>query len=190
MLHIFPHWNWEGMEGKPIFIWCYTNCDSVELFLNDRSLGIQHPVSTSGYHLAWQVPYAPGRLRAVGIRNGAKVCEQEIHTAGSPSKLVLRCESNEAMTKDPSISHVSVNVVDRDGFFVPYANNRIQFQVQGEGRLIGVDNGDPLSHQSFQGSQITAFRGKCLAIIQSMRQGAQVSLHAVSPGLKSAVTAL
>lgn len=190
MLHIFPHWNWEGMEGKPIFIWCYTNCDSVELFLNDHSLGAQHPVSTSGYHLAWQVPYTPGCLRAVGIRNGVQVCEKEIQTAGSPNKLVLRCDSNGVMTKDRSISHVSIDVVDRDGFFVPYANNRVQFQVQGEGRLIGVDNGDPLSHQSFQGSQITAFRGRCLAIIQSTGRGSQVSLHATSPGLESAVIAL
>lgn len=190
MLHIFPHWNWEGMEGKPIFIWCYTNCDSVELFLNGRSLGVQHPVSTSGYHLAWQVPYAPGRLRAVGVRNGATVCEKEIHTAGSPSKLVLSSDSNGATTEGRNISHVAIDVVDRDGFFVPRANNRIQLQVQGEGRLIGVDNGDPLSHQSFQGSQITAFQGKCLAIIQSTRQGAQVSLRAISAGLESAVIAL
>ncbi|MEO6923941.1 MAG: glycoside hydrolase family 2 TIM barrel-domain containing protein, partial [Bryocella sp.] len=161
MLHILPHWNWEGMEGKPIFVWCYTNCDSVELFLNERSLGVQRPISTAGYHLTWEVPYAPGTLRAVGKR-GTEVCRQEISTAGSASDLVLNCDRNVIRADGHDLTNISVSVVDSKGSLVPNASNLIHFDVKGEGVIVGVDNGDPLSHQSLKGRQITAFHAKCL----------------------------
>ena len=190
MLHIFPHWNWEGMEGKPIFVWCYTNCDAVELFLNDSSLGTQHPISTSGYHLAWQVPYMPGILRAVGTRNGSEVCRQEVCTAGSPSKVLLNSDPDRIVANGRDIAHVLVGIADKNGNLVPHANNLVHFEVQGEGRLVGVDNGDPLSHQDFKGRQMKAFQGRCLAMIQSTAQAGQVSLRASSLGLESAQVTL
>ena len=190
MLHIFPHWNWEGMEGKSVFIWCYTNCDTVELFLNDRSLGVQHPVSAAGYHLAWQVKYVPGVLRAVGKRNGAVTCRQQVRTAGSPGKLSLTCEPGNIVANSQGLAHISVSIADKDGIPVPYASNLVQFEVQGEGKLVGVDNGDPLSHQNFKGKQITAFQGRCLAMIQSNGRAGQVSVRATSPGLEPATMTL
>lgn len=183
MLHILPHWNWEGMEGKPIFVWCYTNCDAVELFLNDRSLGVQRPISTAGYHLAWQVPFVPGILRAVGKRQGVEVCSQNVGTAGSPSKLLLTADPNVIQADGRDLTHISVSVVDSQENLVPHAKNPVHFDVQGEGRMVGVDNGDPLSHQNFKGAQIRAFSGKCLAMVQSTQKPGPISVRASSPGL-------
>lgn len=190
MLHIFPHWNWEGVEGKPIFVWCYTNCDAVELFLNNRSLGAQHLVTTAGYHLAWQVPYVPGVLKAVGMRNGSEVCWQEIRTSGSPDRVVLSCEPNRIPANGRDLWHVAASIVDSSGVLVPHANNLVEFEIQGEGRLVGVDNGDPISHQDFRGRHIRAFQGRCLAMIQSTARAGEISVHATSPGIQTASVTL
>ena len=70
MVHILPHWNWQGFEGKEIPVWCYSNCESVELFLNGKSLGEKKFSDTKDLHLVWKVPYAAGTLKAVAKNNG------------------------------------------------------------------------------------------------------------------------
>jgi len=184
MLHILPHWNWEGMEGKTVFVWCYTNCDSVELFLNDRSLGVQRTVTTSGYHLAWQVPYAPGVLRAVGTRAGAIACRGEVRTAGTPARLLLAADTNTLRADGNDLAHIAVTVADAAGVMVPGAGHLIRFDVQGEGRILAVDNGDPLSHLDLGGREMTAFRGKCLAVVQSTKRPGNITLRAHAGGLE------
>ena len=102
MIHLFPHWNWKGREGQVLQVMAYTNCDSVELFVNGKSFGIkalefprqgnsgawnrydQPPVNTTtgDFHLAWDVPYEPGILKAIGKKGGKMVAEEEIHTTG------------------------------------------------------------------------------------------------------------
>ncbi|MFP5210180.1 MAG: glycoside hydrolase family 2 TIM barrel-domain containing protein [Acidobacteriota bacterium] len=190
MLHILPHWNWEGMEGKPIFVWCYTNCDSVELFLNDRSLGVQHTMTTAGYHLTWEVPWAPGVLRAVGKRERAIACTAEVRTAAVPARIVLAAESEALRADGKDLAHIVATVTDSSGTMVPGADLRIDFDVQGAGRIIGVDNGDPLSHMDFRGHEMAAFRGKCLAVIQATKQAGHVTIRARAQGLQEAVLVL
>ncbi|MHB8838712.1 MAG: glycoside hydrolase family 2 TIM barrel-domain containing protein, partial [Gemmatimonadaceae bacterium] len=90
MVHLLPHWNWPvEYEGKPIPVWTYTNADSVELFLNDASRGVRHWKGVQDFHLAWQVPYAPGTLRAVAWRGGRVVAEDRVETTTAPAKLEL-----------------------------------------------------------------------------------------------------
>lgn len=184
MVHLLPHWNWQGMEGKPIFVWCYTNCDSVELFLNDRSLGIQHPVSTAGYHLAWEVPYVPGKLRAVGKCGGKQECIDEVCTSGPPKRLELTCERKSLLADGCDLAYISIRIVDSVGTLVPDANNLVFFDVQGAGTIVGVDNGDPLSHQNFKGSQMKSFHGKCLLIVRATSHAGQITIRATSTGLE------
>src|SRR3974390_824367 len=100
MIHLLPHWNWKGREGQVIPVVCYTSCDTVELFLNGRSFGAKSlefprqgtaggwtryarpvvPATTADLHLAWDVPYEPGTLKAVGRKNGQILCQEEIRT--------------------------------------------------------------------------------------------------------------
>ena len=190
MLHMLPHWNWEGMEGKSIFVWCYTNCDSVEVFLNDRSLGAQHTMTAAGYHLAWQVPWAPGVLRAVAKRNGVIACVEAVRTAAAPARLILSADATALRADGKDLAHVTVAVADAAGIVVPDADHRIALDVQGAGRIIGVDNGDPLSHMNFCGREMKAFRGKCLAVIQTAKQPGNITLRARSQGLQEAVLIL
>jgi beta-galactosidase len=206
VLHLFPHWTWPGREGEVIPVICYTNCDSVELFLNDRSFGEQtmsfphygmdpskswgeqgfafflRP-TTANLHLRWTVPYEPGVLAAVGMRDGAAVCRHEIATAGAPERTDLSADRVAIAADGRDVVHLAVRVLDRQGHLVPDADDPIAFDVQGPGRLIGVDNGDPLSHESFQSNQRAAFHGLCLAIIQSTCEPGPIQVTARAPGL-------
>jgi len=127
-LHILPHWNWEEYEGLEIPVWIYTNCDSVELFLDDKSLGTKNLDSAEAYHLEWKVPYKPGTLRAVGKRGGAVACTKELQTAGDPARLVLETDRETIHADGQDLAYVTVRIIDKDGNLCPNANNQIVFR--------------------------------------------------------------
>ncbi|HWB90923.1 MAG TPA: beta-galactosidase GalA, partial [Puia sp.] len=142
-LHLFPHWNWPGREGRPIDVWAYSNCDEVELFLDHKSLG-KKPVPPNG-HLEWSVPYHPGSLETVGYTKGKKTLTDEVHTTGPATRIVLQAETN---IGKGHIAFVTVKAVDAAGRPVPTADNEIAFTLHGPARIIGVGNGDPVSHEA------------------------------------------
>jgi beta-galactosidase len=204
-LHLFPHWNWQGHEGEIITVACYTNCDTVELFLNGRSFGTKgfafprpgmikqwgtYPPrgkalqTTADLHLAWDVPYAPGALKAVGVKDGEPVATVEVKTTGVPAALRLSADRQRVTAGRRDVAHVTVAVVDTGGLVVPTAENEIAFDLKGTGRIIGLDNGRPDSHESYQGRTRKAFGGLALALVQSATPGAMV-LSASSPRLKA-----
>ena len=206
MLHLFPHWNWEGKEGQFIPVLCYTNCDSVELFVNGRSFGVKsyvfpmrgldiskgwgeqdfrrmrHP-TTADLHLSWDVPYEPGILRAVGKKDGEVVCEKEILTAAEPARLEVTADRLRLSADGHDVAHITVRVLDDAGHLHPNANNLIDFKIEGAGQMIGVDNGDPASHEPFQANQRRAFHGMCLAVVQSASQAGEIRVNVTSPGI-------
>ena len=205
MIHLFPHWNWRGKEGKVIQVMAYTNCDSVELFVNGKSFGIKAlefprqgnsggwnrydrpPVNTTtgDLHLVWDVPYEPGTLKAVGRKGGKVVVEEEIHTTGMPAAIRLSVDRN-TINADPSdVAHVKVEVVDENGYVVPDANNLIQLTVEGAGNLIGFDNGNPRDSTSMKSSQRRTFNGLALAVIQSDSKPGSIRVQASSPAIKA-----
>ncbi len=187
MLHLFPHWNWPGHEGEEIPVWVYSNCETVELFLNGISLGAQAMKPNS--HLEWKVKYAPGKLVAKGKRNG-KAIECTVETADTPAAIVLEPDRTSIAADGADVSLVAVKIVDDQRRIVPVATNLVTFTVTGPGQLIGVGNGDPRCHEPDKGKQRSAFNGLCLAIIQSARTHGPIAIQADSPGLKSATTAI
>jgi beta-galactosidase len=207
VLHLFPHWNWQGREGETIEVACYTNCDAVELFLNAKSLGVKGfafprpgmikqwgtyppralaPQTTADLHLVWDVPFAPGTLKAVGTKDGRIVSTVEIATTGAPAAIRLGADRGGRFAAGRrDLAHVTVEIVDRDGRVVPTAENDIAFRLAGAGRIIGLDNGRTDSHESYQADRRAAFGGLALALVQSAKAGAML-LTATSPGLKPA----
>lgn len=185
MLHIFPHWNWEGEEGKQIPVWCYSNCDSVELFLNDKSLGVKDINHMKDFYKIWQVSYQPGTLKAIGRKDGNIVCEKEITTAGRPTRVVLSSNRDSIKANGQDLVYITVRIEDEEGNLVPEADNLIEFTIEGEGSLVGLGNGDPCSHEDFKASCRKAFNGLCLAIVQSTQNRGELSLTATSSGLSS-----
>src|SRR5579883_1506851 len=205
VLHLFPHWNWKGREGEFIPVMCYTNCDTVELFLNGKSLGVKgyefprlgmqtrygnYPArarvlrTTNDLHLEWDVPYEPGTLKAVGMKDGKQVAECEISTTGEPAAVLLFADRPHIQADRRDVAHITALIVDDQARIVPDAANEIIFDVRGEARLIGVDNGDPQSHEDFKANRRRAFHGLALAIVQSTASPGKIHITASSPGLK------
>ena len=210
MIHLFPHWNWKGREGKVIPLMVYTNCDSVELFVNGRSFGIkalefprqgsaggwnsyarpQINTTTNDLHLIWDVAYEPGIIKAIGRKGGKIVLEKEIRTTGDPAAIRLSVDNKALDANTRDVAHVKVEVVDENGFVVPVANNRIQLTVEGAGKLIGFDNGNPADHTSMKSNQRNSFNGLALAVIQTSGITGSINVKATSPGLSDGLIQL
>jgi len=186
MVHILPHWNWQGFEGKEIPVWCYSNCESVELFLNGKSLGEKKFSDTKDLHLVWKVPYTPGILKAVAKNNGKIICTDEVQTAGAPAKIVLTPDRSKIKADGDDLSNIKIEIVDKDGHVCPNADNLVKFKIEGDGIIAGVGNGNAASHEYFKASERKAFHGLCLAIVQSKRDKGEIRLSAESEGLQAA----
>jgi beta-galactosidase len=205
VLHLFPHWNWKGNEGQFVPVTCYTNCDTVELFLNGKSVGLKGyafprsgmegrygnspararvPRTTGDLHLEWDVPYEPGTLKAVGIKDGKVVTTLEVSTTGEPLAVRLTVDRGEIAADRRDVAHITVQVLDGQGRVVPTADREVAFVVEGEGKLIGLDNGDPQSHEDYKAARRKTFNGLCLAIVQSTGKAGRIQVTALSPGLQ------
>jgi len=183
VIHLLPHWNWKGLEGKEIPVWCFSNAESVELFLNGKSLGSKDFKGSMGLHLEWQVLYEPGVLKAVGRRSGQTITS-EVRTAGEPAKLVVLPDRKKIASDGEDLSYVEVRIVDKDGNLCPNADNTVVFDVKGPGVIAGVDNGDPTSHEPFKAAKHKAFHGLCLAVIRAGRTPGEISLVVTVHGLQ------
>jgi beta-galactosidase len=188
VLHLFPHWNWPGKEGQEIEVWCHTNLEKVELFLDGGSLGVKEVPRYE--HVAWKVPYKPGTLEARGYKGGQQVLVAKRETVGGPAKLLLRPDRPQIQADGQDVSLVEVQVLDKEGSIVPVADNEIVFQVSGPGRIIGVGNGDPSSHEPDKAHKRRAFNGLCMVIVQSRKEPGEIRLEASSPGLEPVTLAI
>ena len=176
VLHIFPHWNW--LDGQDIDLWCYyNNADEVELFVNGISQGVKSKADSHQYHLMWRVKFEPGEVKAVARKDGKVVAEKSICTAGAPSQLRLSSDRPH-FGNNPNgdnLAFITVEVLDKDGNLCPRAEDQVFFEVEG-GRIVGVDNGNPVSMERFKDTKRKAFNGKCLVVVAT--DGGDVTLKA------------
>jgi beta-galactosidase len=189
VLHISPHWNWKGREGKNISVWVNSNADRVTLFLNGRSLG--EKVMPRNRHLEWNVAYAPGRLEAVGYRNGRKLTAV-VETTGAPCEVVVTPDRTTMLADGKDASVINISVVDKEGREVPDAGDLIHFDIRGTIKIVGVGNGDPSSHEPDKCAerqwQRHLFNGKCQVIVAAGDRPDRVYFEASAPGLRPGST--
>ena len=188
VLHIFPHWNWRGKEGEKIRVRCYSNCEEIELLLNGRSLGRKKMPRNS--YLEWIVEYEPGKLEAKGYKGGKRIAMTRVETTGPPAALRLIPDRLKIKADNQDVSIVTVAIVDDEGRIVPTANNLVKFTISGNGRIIGVGNGDPSSHEPDKANERRAFNGLCLVIVQSEWEPGEIKLTAESEGLRKATVVI
>ena len=192
VLHLFPHWNW--LEGQQIDMWCYyNNADEVELFINGKSQGVRRKTGeqpegrydmhntkaklNSEYHVGWRVTFNPGEVKVVARKDGHVVGEQTIKTAGAPARIRL---SKDYQGKNTTF--ITAEVVDKDGNLCPWADDMIYFISEGDGKILGTDNGCQTSMENFKAPQRKAFFGKCMVVVSG-----NGSITAKSPMLQSDV---
>jgi len=148
VLHLFPHWNWPGKEGEEINVFCDSNCEEVELFLNGQSQG-RKTVKTNSV-LSWPVKYAPGTLLARGYKKGAEILTNQIVTTGEPAAVQMTPHKTSIQADGTDLAIIAVQANDGQGRAVPTATSEIAFAITGPGKIIGVGNGDPSSHEADQ----------------------------------------
>ena len=183
VLHVFPHWNWPGREGKELEVRAHSNHEAVELLLNGKSLGKQD-MPRNG-HLAWKVAYAPGVLEARGYRGGKVVETKRIETTGTAAKLVLTPDRTALTADGRDVAVITVSALDAQGGAVPVADNLVKFEITG-GKIIGVGNGDPGSHETDKASERKLFNGLAQVIVQTTPTAGPIVLRALSDGLSEA----
>lgn len=204
VLHLFPHWNWEGYEGEIIPIHCFTSFPAAELFLNGKSMGVRrkakHPDDKDGvydgglgwpftrYRLMWDVPYEPGTLEVVAFdANGKPAMRKQVVTAGRPAKIELVPDRTVLRADGEDLAFITVRITDAQGNLCPKAEHRVAFRISGPGEIAATDNGDPTSVESFQNTTRRAFNGLCLAIVRShASEVGEIELTARGVGLETA----
>lgn len=188
VIHISPHWNWKGKEGKTIPVWVNSNADQVELFLNGKSLG-KKTMPRNG-HLTWNVPYQSGKLMAMGWKKD-KVITSIVETTGNPERIILTPDKATLVSGARDATVVNVHVTDHLGREVPDAGDLIRFDIKGDAAILGVGNGDPSSHEADKCPdgqwQRKLFNGKCQVIVQlSENASGTIVISATSGSLISA----
>jgi beta-galactosidase len=176
VLHLFPHWNWAGREGEPISVWVHSNLDSVELFLNGSSLGSKNVEQLT--HLEWKVKYEPGVLEARGTKNGRVVLTEKRETTGEAESIRLTADRTEINADGEDVAVLKVEVLDKEGRAIPTAANLISFKISGEGKLIGVGNGDPNCQESDKEPKRSLFNGLAQVIVQASKIPGTITVEA------------
>jgi len=182
MVHILPHWNHSA--GEVVRVMAFTNCEEVELFLNRVSLG--RKASDVCLPPEWNVPFEPGTLLAKGYRGGECVADDTVRTAGSAHAIQLTPACGTVRNDGADTAIVNVSVVDKEGVTVPDANELILFEIEGDGYIRGVGNGDPNSHESDVLPQRRAYNGYCQVLVTAKQGARSVRLRALSEGLAGA----
>lgn len=190
VLHIFPHWNLQGHEGETVEVWAYSNCDEVELIVNGKKLGRQ--TMPKNGHLKWQAVYQPGKVVAIGYKNGKRMLTQQVETTKSAYKIVMKTDRQTISADGRDVAVVTVEVQDAKGRIVPDACPMLTFKLAGDGRILGVGNGDPSylgadhpNHNDCHEFSIPAFNGLAQVIIQSSRHSSALQLRGEANKLKT-----
>ncbi|MEG1750109.1 MAG: DUF4982 domain-containing protein, partial [Tannerellaceae bacterium] len=190
ILNIVPHWNWPTDSiGEKIKVMTLTNADSVKLLLNGKIIGTE---KVDKYEMnTFYVPYKPGRLEAIAYKSGKIYAKHQIETTGRPVKVRLTPDRSVLKNDGCDALPVTVEVVDGKGRHVPTANLPITFRIEGSGRIIGLGNGNPNSHELEKGNKRNLFNGYAQVIIQSLPEGTEpIRLTAIADGVMAAILEL
>jgi beta-galactosidase len=188
MVHILPHWNWPDRIGQITPVHIFTSGDEAELFLNGHSLGRKKKAPFE-YRLRWDdVKYEPGELKVIAYKNGKHWAEQAVQTTGNGVQLQMKADRNSINADGKDLSFITLRVVDKNGFTVPDANDKITFSIEGPGDIVATDNGDPASLVAFSSKEREAYFGLALVIVR-FKKGEKGTLRitATSPGLTPGV---
>ncbi len=190
MAHILPHWTWPEREGQVTPVHVYTSGDEAELFLNGHSLG-RKKKGVGEYRLRWDdVRYTPGELKVIAYKNGQRWAEDVQRTAGAPAKIALTPDRATFRADGTDLVYVTVDITDAAGVLAPRASNLVHFSLQGPGKIIATDNGNPISFESFQAPERKAFNGRAVVIVRSHAgQAGKLLLRAESDGLAATAIA-
>ena len=189
MVHILPHWTHPGKVGKEIPVVVYSNCEEIELFLNDKSLGIKRDTAND-LRLLWYVPYEAGTIEAVAKTKQGDIISTYHTTAKEPHSIQLSADKTVLSSDNRSVAHLTVKVVDEFGNFVPDANVAFTYEVKGPAKVLAVENGDMMDLTSGMAASKKTFNGLALMYLKSTLINGEVEVVVHSNGLEDGVVKL
>ena len=174
--HILPHWNWPNRVGEITPVHVFTSGDEAELFLNGQSLGRKKKGKLE-YRIRWDdVNYQAGELRVISYKNGKVWAQETVKTTDKASKLSAGADRSEIKADGEDLAFITVKITDKNGLMVPNANNNINFSIEGQGEIVGTDNGDPANLLSFASHKRDAYNGMALVIVRATK-GSKSEFH-------------
>jgi beta-galactosidase len=183
-------WTWPGYEGKELQVEVYSKYPKVRLYLNNKLIGEQAATEEQQYKAAFNVPYAPGSLKAVGITDNKELETTILQTSGSPAKIKLIPDRIKIFADAQDLSFVTIEITDRDGILQPNAQNHLQFDISGPGIIAGVDNANLKDVDPYASSTRKAWNGRALVVIRSTKDTGDIMLKVSSPGLTDEIVAI
>jgi beta-galactosidase len=178
-----PTWTWPGEEGNELVVEVYSGAEKVQLFLNDKLIGEKPTGHEQEFKAVFPVPYAPGTLKAVGLRGDRVVAENVLTTAEKAATLRVTADRTVLEADGEDLSFVTVEAVDANGRPDLHADQEVQFDVSGPGVIAAVGNGDGQDPDSYHGDRRKLYQGRAMVVIRSSRQTGPIKLAAKSPGL-------
>jgi len=179
-------WTWPGHEGKALTVNVCTQGDQVRLLLNGREIGVKPVSAETRFKVEFDVPYAPGELKAVALKEGKPIAEMTLKTAGTPAGLQLKPDRQSLRPDRNDLAYVTLEVLDQYRNVVPDAAVPVSFEVRGVGELAATGTANPKDVRSFRQARPTTYHGKCLAILRPTGSAGSVTLLAESAGLSPA----
>jgi hypothetical protein len=187
---LVEHWNWAGDARTAIPVEVYTNCASVELFLNGRSLGEKPVADRLDPVLRWDVPNQPGVLLAIGKRDSREAARFELATAGAPHLIELTPDKTALAAGGEDLSHVAIRIVDAAGRRVYLAGVTVEVEVSGAGELAALDSGDLADLSPVRANRRRTYQGRALAIVRAGKAPGRIAIRVSAPGLPPAELAI
>ena len=185
--------NWNRKPDTKATINVYTNCDKVVLKLNGKVVAEkENTLNTKGRNKLRidDIMYQPGTLEAIGYKDGKPVASHKIMTAGKIQRLNLEADNNNWLADGKDLQHIRVTAVDKKGNKVWSANQQLTFEVVGDAKIVGVDNGDITSEELTVGNTRRLFNGSALVILRAGKNAGKVQLKVSSPDLKTQIIKL
>ncbi len=182
-----PSWNWDGNEGKLMYVRVYSSYPTIRLELNGRIIAEQAIGDESKYIASFKVPYEPGILRAVALKNGIEVASKELKTTGAPAKIKLTADRWTIKADRNDLSYVKVEITDAQGNKIPDASIPVTFTVSGVGEIAGSGNACPYDMESFNNPVCKTYHGQALVILRPKKEirTGKITLRAVANGIAS-----
>ena len=169
MVHLLPHWTFPELDGERVPVWCFSNCEEIELFLNGESCGIRRKQDLLRGHYEWLVPYVPGELRAEARNHGKTEAVDVRRTAGKAVRLILNAE--EEVYAPGHLIFLRISCVDEQGTVVPDETHAVRVETDGPIRLLGLCNGNPASLEVMTHFEQKLFHGRLLAVVLAETPG-------------------
>ncbi|HEY3441565.1 MAG TPA: glycoside hydrolase family 2 TIM barrel-domain containing protein [Paludibaculum sp.] len=178
-----PSWTWPGQEGKTMQVEVYSGVEKVRLYLDGKLIGEKATGRAEEFRTLFDVPYAPGVLKAVGVRGDRVVAESVLTTVGKATRLRLTADRGAVQADGQDLSFVTVEAVDAEGRLEPNAEQEVRFAISGPGVIAAVGNGDGKDVGPYQGDRRKLYRGRAQVIVRTSKTGGAIKLTGTASGL-------